>query len=92
MVVIVGESWSEILTLDELEANGTVSRAEANSRRLTAINARFAELDQARARPLAAYALGRQTPADTARLTEIEDEAARLRARLAELRAEEIKP
>lgn len=65
---------------------------QAREQERAAINARFAELDQARARPLAAYALGRQTPADTARLTEIEDEAARLRARLAELRAEEIKP
>lgn len=61
--------------------------AEMNRREAKSINARFAELDQARARPLAAYALGRQTPADTARLTEIEEEAARLRARLKELRS-----
>lgn len=59
---------------------------------IVSINARFKELDQARIRPMAAYNLGRQTPADTARLTEIEDEAARLRARLAELKAEEMQP
>lgn len=68
------------------------SLVQAREQERATINARFAELDKARARPLAAYALGRQAQADTARLTEIEDEAARLRARLAELKAEEIKP
>lgn len=57
---------------------------------IDSIHVRFGQLDQARARPLAAYALGRQTLEDMARLTEIENEAARLRARLAELKAEEI--
>lgn len=66
--------------------------AQAREQERAAISARFKELDQARIRPMAAYNLGRQTPADTARLTEIEDEADGLRARLAELRTEEIQP
>jgi len=67
-------------TVQEIETPAVLARREIGE-----INMRFAVLDLARSRPLAAYALGTQTLTDNVRLKEIEAEAKALRARLAEL-------
>lgn len=62
------------------------AQAEARETERAAILAGLDALDRKSARALRAVVAGTATDEDTARLTEIEDEAARLRARLAELK------
>lgn len=53
--------------------------------RINEIKQRFTEIDRERKRPMAAFAVGKMTDADLAKLTALEAEARNLRAELAEL-------
>ena len=71
----------------EFEARETdAERAEREQRlRAAEISRRFAEIDRERIRPLAAIVAGVGTGEDTDRLKALEEEAAQLRAELADM-------
>ena len=72
---------------DIIEPRETDEQRAARESRLRAaeISRRFAEIDRERIRPLAAIVAGVGTAEDKSRLKELEDEAAQLRAVLADM-------
>lgn len=72
---------------DIIEPRETDEQRAARENRLRAakISRRFSEIDRARIRPLAAIVAGVGTAEDKSRLKELEEEAAQLRAELADM-------
>ena len=70
------------ITLNETEAE---CAARENRLRAAEIARRFSEIDRERIRPLAAIVAGVGTDEDKSRLAALEQEAAQLRAELAEM-------
>ncbi len=72
---------------DIIEPRETDEQRAARENRLRAakISRRFSEIDQARIRPLAAIVAGVGTDEDKSRLKALEEEAAQLRAELADM-------
>ena len=72
---------------DIIEPRETDEQRAARENRLRAakISRRFSEIDRARIRPLAAIVAGVGTAEDKSRLKELEEEAAQLRAGLADM-------
>lgn len=72
---------------DIIEPRETDEQRAARENRLRAakISRRFSEIDRARIRPLAAIVAGVGTAEDKSRLKALEEEAAQLRAELADM-------
>lgn len=72
---------------DIIEPRETDEQRAARENRLRAakISRRFSEIDRARIRPLAAIVAGVGTDEDKSRLKALEEEAAQLRAELADM-------
>lgn len=75
----------DIMLEQESEAQRT---ARLNRLRVAEIKRRFAEIDQARIRALAAIAIDKNAEADRAKLIELEQEAQALRTELATIETE----
>ena len=71
--------------LIEPRENDEQRAARENRLRAAKISRRFSEIDRARIRPLAAIVAGVGTAEDKSRLKELEEEAAQLRAELADM-------
>ena len=78
----MSQNYDEIIEPRETDEE----RAARESRlRAAKISRRFSEIDRARIRPLAAIVAGVGTAEDKSRLKELEEEAAQLRAELADM-------
>ena len=78
----MSQNYDEII---EPRENDEQRAARENRLRAAKISRRFSELDRARIRPLAAIVAGVGTAEDKSRLKELEEEAAQLRAELADM-------
>ena len=78
----MSQNYDEII---EPRENDEQRAARENRLRAAKISRRFSEIDRARIRPLAAIVAGVGTAEDKSRLKELEEEAAQLRAELAEM-------
>lgn len=78
----MSQNYDEIIEPRETDEE----RAARESRlRAAKISRRFSEIDRARIRPLAAIVVGAGTDEDKSRLKALEEEAAQLRAELADM-------
>lgn len=78
----MSQNYDEII---EPRENDEQRAARENRLRAAKISRRFSEIDRARIRPLAAIVAGVGTAEDQSRLKELEEEAAQLRAELADM-------
>ena len=78
----MSQNYDEII---EPRENDEQRAARENRLRAAKISRRFSEIDRARIRPLAAIVAGLGTDEDKSRLKALEEEAAQLRAELAEM-------
>lgn len=78
----MSQNYDEIIEPCE---NDEQRAARENRLRAAKISRRFSEIDRARIRPLAAIVAGVGTAEDKSRLKELEEEAAQLRAELADM-------
>lgn len=78
----MSQNYDEII---EPRENDEQCAARENRLRAAKISRRFSEIDRARIRPLAAIVAGVGTAEDKSRLKELEEEAAQLRAELADM-------
>ena len=78
----MSQNYDEII---EPRENDEQRAARENRLRAAKISRRFSEIDRARLRPLAAIVAGVGTAEDKSRLKELEEEAAQLRAELADM-------
>lgn len=78
----MSQNYDEII---EPRENDEQRAARENRLRAAKISRRFSEIDRARIRPLAAIVAGVCTAEDKSRLKELEEEAAQLRAELADM-------
>nr|DAQ45493.1 MAG TPA: hypothetical protein [Caudoviricetes sp.] len=78
----MSQNYDEII---EPRENDEQRAARENRLRAAKISRRFSEIDRARIRPLAAIVAGVGTAEDKSRLKELEEEAAQLRAELADM-------
>ena len=78
----MSQNYDEII---EPRENDEQRAARENRLRAAKISRRFSEIDRARIRPLAAIVAGLGTDEDKSRLKELEEEAAQLRAELADM-------
>lgn len=78
----MSQNYDEII---EPRENDEQRAARENRLRAAKISRRFSEIDRARIRPLAAIVAGVGTAEDKSRLKALEEEAAQLRAKLAEM-------
>nr|DAS93681.1 MAG TPA: hypothetical protein [Caudoviricetes sp.] len=78
----MSQNYDEII---EPRENDEQRAARENRLRAAKISRRFSEIDRARIRPLAAIVAGVGTAEDKSRLKELEEEAAQLRAVLADM-------
>lgn len=78
----MSQNYDEIIKPRE---NDEQRAARENRLRAAKISRRFSEIDRARIRPLAAIVAGVGTAEDKSRLKELEEEAAQLRAELADM-------
>ena len=78
----MSQNYDEII---EPRENDEQRAARENRLRAAKISRRFSEIDRARIRPLAAIVAGVGTDEDKSRLKALEEEAAQLRAELAEM-------
>lgn len=78
----MSQNYDEII---EPRENYEQRAARENRLRAAKISRRFSEIDRARIRPLAAIVAGVGTAEDKSRLKELEEEAAQLRAELADM-------
>ena len=78
----MSQNYDEII---EPRENDEQRGARENRLRAAKISRRFSEIDRARIRPLAAIVAGVGTAEDKSRLKELEEEAAQLRAELADM-------
>lgn len=90
--LMAGQSAGQVIDFDAAGRPFLSDRPAPSSEQLAAIRraeilAELAAIDTASARPLRAILVGSATDADRARLTELDDQAAALRAELATLSA-----
>lgn len=78
----MSQNYDEII---EPRENDEQRAARENRLRAAKISRRFSEIDRARIRPLAAIVAGAGTDEDKSRLKALEEEAAQLRAELADM-------
>ena len=78
----MSQNYDEII---EPRENDEQRAARENRLRAAKISRRFSEIDRARIRPLAVIVAGVGTAEDKSRLKELEEEAAQLRAELADM-------
>jgi hypothetical protein len=78
----MSQNYDEII---EPRENDEQRAARENRLRAAKISRRFSEIDRARIRPLAAIVAGVGTDEDKSRLKALEEEAAQLRAELADM-------
>ena len=78
----MSQNYDEII---EPRENDEQRAARENRLRAAKISRRFSEIDRARIRPLAAIVAGVGTAEDKSRLKELEEEAAQLRAEIADM-------
>jgi hypothetical protein len=78
----MSQNYDEII---EPRENDEQRAARENRLRAAKISRRFSEIDRARIRPLAAIVAGVDTGEDKSRLKALEEEAAQLRAELADM-------
>ncbi len=78
----MSQNYDEII---EPRENDEQRAARENRLRAAKISRRFSEIDRARIRPLAAIVAGLGTDEDKSRLKALEEEAAQLRAELADM-------
>ena len=78
----MSQNYDEII---EPRENDEQRAARENRLRAAKISRRFSEIDRARIRPLAAIVAGVGPAEDKSRLKELEEEAAQLRAELADM-------
>lgn len=78
----MSQNYDEII---EPRENDEQRAARENRLRAAKISRRFSEIDRARIRPLAAIVAGVGTDEDKSRLKALEEEAAQLRAVLADM-------
>ena len=78
----MSQNYDEII---EPRENDEQRAARENRLRAAKISRRFSEIDRARIRPLAAIVAGLGTDEDKSRLKALEEEAAQLRAVLADM-------
>ena len=78
----MSQNYDEII---EPRENDEQRAARENRLRAAKISRRFSEIDRARIRPLAAIVAGFGTAEDKSRLKALEEEAAQLRAELADM-------
>ncbi|MFR7565865.1 MAG: hypothetical protein ACLUV5_09835 [Oscillospiraceae bacterium] len=78
----MSQNYDEII---EPRENDEQRAARENRLRAAKISRRFSEIDRARIRPLAAIVAGVGTAEDKSRLKALEEEAAQLRAVLADM-------
>lgn len=78
----MSQNYDEII---EPRENDEQRAARENRLRAAKISRRFSEIDRARIRPLAAIVAGVGAAEDKSRLKALEEEAAQLRAELAEM-------
>lgn len=78
----MSQNYDEII---EPRENDEQRAARENRLRAAKISRRFSEIDRARIRPLAAIVAGVGTAEDKSRLKKLEEEAAQLRAELADM-------
>ena len=78
----MSQNYDEII---EPRENDEQRAARENRLRAAKISRRFSEIDRARIRPLAAIVAGLGTDEDKSRLKALEEEAAQLRAELADI-------
>lgn len=78
----MSQNYDEII---EPRENDEQRAARENRLRAAKISRRFSEIDRARIRPLAAIVAGLGSAEDKSRLKALEEEAAQLRAELADM-------